>query len=283
MSSWNRITPGVQNIRNKSTFVTIILKGGLGNRIFQVLAAQHFAEKTGRTFVIDNAHIHSNPHENPEDTMAQLTSIFPTLTYYNGPFQGWKLITEEEYMMFQYQTDIFKKFPGQNIILDGYFFNSRYFPKQIPQLNIDKKFYSTFFLHIRMGDYKNSVHDINFTTYHKNSITTAIKNDTSIKFLVFSDEPERADEYLKSLDLPQFKYSFSTAKKSLDVLKEMASCVGGICANSSLSYLGAFFQKPRGSIYMPNVWMKNISRNQFNDFYPLWATVVETKPPTLNY
>ena len=52
MSSWNKSTPRVNT--NKNAYVTTILQGGLGNRIFQVLAAQHFAEKTGRKSVIDN-------------------------------------------------------------------------------------------------------------------------------------------------------------------------------------------------------------------------------------
>jgi len=122
MSSWNRSTPRVNT--NKNAYVTTILQGGLGNRIFQVLAGQHFAEKTGRKFVIDNNYIRENPHERSEDTMKQLMQLFPSLTFYNGESLEWNIIEEEPYMMFQYQPDIFKRFPGRNIVLDGYFNNS---------------------------------------------------------------------------------------------------------------------------------------------------------------
>ena len=276
MSSWNRSTPRVNT--NKNAYVTTILQGGLGNRIFQVLAAQHFAEKTGRKFVIDNDFIHSNPHETPEDTMKQLMQLFPSLTFYNGESLEWNIIKEEPYMMFQYQPDIFKRFPGRNILLDGYFQNSNYFPKEVPSFEPSPRS-NTVFLHIRLGDYVNSKHDIDLRTYYKLSITKILNNIPGAKFLVFSNEAEKAEEYLKSLDLP-FKYSISSANSSLDVLKGMISCSGGICANSSLSWLGGFFQKPRGVIVVPSEWMKGVSRNQLNGFYPSWASVVETKAPS---
>jgi len=267
MSSWNRSTPRVNT--NKNAYVTTILQGGLGNRIFQVLAGQHFAEKTGRKFVIDNNYIRENPHERSEDTMKQLMQLFPSLTFYNGESLEWNIIEEEPYMMFQYQPDIFKRFPGRNIVLDGYFNNSNYFPKEIPSFEPSPRS-NTVFLDIHLGG------DIDLRTYYKLSITKMLNDIPGAKFIVFSNEPEKAEEYLKSLNLP-LKYSFSSANSSLDVLKGMISCSGGICANSSLSWLGGFFQKPRGVIVVPSEWMKGVSRNQLNGFYPSWASVVETK------
>jgi len=278
MSSWNRSIHSVQSTRNKDTYVSIILKGGLGNRIFQVLAGQHFAEKTGRKFVIDNNYIHANPHETSEDTMNQLMQLFPSLTFYTGNPIEWVKIEEEVFMTFQYQPDIFKRFPGRNILLNGYFQNTNYFPKEIPFFQNPNR-YSNYFLHIRLGDYVNTSFDIDLRNYYKSCISKILKDNSTTQFLIFSDQPEIADEYLKSLNLP-FKYSFSSAKSSLDVLKEMAACSGGICANSSLSYLGAFFQRPRGQIFMPSEWMKGMNRNQLNGFYPLWASVMETRAPT---
>jgi hypothetical protein len=276
MSSWNKSTPRVNT--NRNTYVTVVIKGGLGNRIFQVLAAQHFAEKTGRNFIIHNDFIKSNPHETPEDTMNQLMQIFPSLTFYTGNPLNWAKIEEEAYMMFQYQPDIFKRFPGRNILLEGYFQNLNYFPKELPYFQESNR-YSNYFLHIRLGDYVNTHFDIDLRNYYKSCITKILKDNSAIQFLVFSNEPEKAEEYLKSLNIP-LKYSFSSANSSLSVLKGMGACSGGICANSSLSILGAFFQKPRGQIFMPNKWIKGISRNQLNGFYPLWATLMETKAPT---
>jgi hypothetical protein len=55
----------------------------------------------------------------------------------------------------------------------------------------------------------------------------------------------------------------------------MANCAGAICANSSLSWLGAFFQKrAKGMVYMPSKW---INGKTTDDLYPSWATIVDTE------
>jgi hypothetical protein len=53
------------------------------------------------------------------------------------------------------------------------------------------------------------------------------------------------------------EYKLSDSKTGYDSLVEMANCAGGICANSSLSWLGGYFQKEmRGIICMPSEWIR---------------------------
>jgi len=270
MSSWYaRNVSNTSSTRNKECFVTVVLSGGLENRIFQVLAAQHFAEKTGRKFYLHRNYIQENPHESFDTTIAHLVKLFPTLEFYGGLPVEWNIVKEEQYMMFQYQPDIFKKFPGQHIVLEGYFFNSKYFPKAMPSLGGEKRL-PLFFLHICLGD-------VNLKNYYRDAILNIQTMQKDARFLVFSDEPEKAEIFLKSLALPVLKYSVSDAKDSLTVLKDMASCVGGICANSSLSWLGAFFQRPRGPILMPSLWMKGLLKNQATELFPSWVTVIDVR------
>lgn len=270
MSSWyarSTLTPS--NTRNKDALVTVKLSGDLGNRIFQILAGQHFAEKTGRKFLLERKFIQENPPETAEQTAKQLVHLFPDLQSYDGPPVEWNIVQEEAYMMFQYQPDIFKKFPGQHIVLDGYFFHSNYFPKSLPTLSLSKRL-PVFFLHILLGD-------VNLKNYYRDAITIVQTVQKDARFLVFSDDPKNADLYLNSLNLGSLKYTISTTTNALDTLKEMASCMGGICANTSLSWFGAFFQKPRGLIYMPSLWMRGLARNQTNGFFPPWVTVIDVR------
>lgn len=273
MSSWNRITPSLSTTRNKNSYVSIVLQGDLGNRILQILAAQHFSEKTGRTFVLHERFIVPSDEE---ETAKQLQSLFPSLTYYKENVQ-WNVIQEESFNAYRYQSDIFKRFPGQNVVLQGFFFNYRYFPRQLPSFSEPRK-YNTFFLHIPFDS--DPKLEINLTTYYKRCINDILKISDGTQFLVFSDNNENAEELIKIMDL-RFKYTLSTSTDSLAVLKEMSSCYGGVCANSSLAWLAAFFQKPRGIIYMPDAWEKKLPTNQLNEFFPEWVKVISIKEPVI--
>ena len=71
-------------------------------------------------------------------------------------------------------------------------------------------------------------------------------------------------------------YSISNKTDAYETLIEMANCSGGICANSSFSWLGGLFQKERrGKIFMPSLWNKT---RDCSGVYPKWATVINAIP-----
>ncbi len=285
MSSWLTSNPRMP-MANKNTYVGIVLTGGLANRIFQVLAGQRLAEITGKTFVICQDRIEENPHQKEEETQKQLHELFPKLTYTKESTKSssWVVIREDIWQWFQYQFDTMPKYPGKNIVLHGYWQNEKYFPRSLPTLAISPIPQPYYFIHFRFGDYANTVHELDLKHYYRKAILRIIRQNTDAQFLVFSDEIDKAREYLDSLPY-EVPYSISTTVSALDVLKGMASCRGGICANSSLSFLGAYFQhKPRGTVIMPGAWMKNIPARQMAGWYPSWVTVVDLKddrPPEL--
>lgn len=280
MSSWLVRTPGemTSKYRNKDTYVSVVLQGGLANRIFQILAAQHFAEKTNRKFVLLESKIQENPHESAEATMDQLAELFGPLPLYRGPELEWSLIHEESHQIFTYAFELLTMHKGKNVILEGYFQNERYFPRQPPSFENKQKL-NTYFIHLRFGDYMDTKFDIGLVDYYKSAILDFMGNTYSANFLVFTNDQATAKQYIEQeLQIPLL-YKFSNATRAIDVIKEMSQCVGGICANSSLSWLGGYFQKkPRGKITMPGTWMKGVSKSQMGDFYPQWAQVV----PVLN-
>jgi hypothetical protein len=70
------------------------------------------------------------------------------------------------------------------------------------------------------------------------------------------------------------QYTISDITIAYYTLIEMANCAGGICANSSFSWLGGYFQKDhRGIVCMPSKWINNSFPT--TDLYPSWATVVD--------
>jgi len=261
--------------------VTVELVGGLANRIFQILAAKHIAEKSRRKFVLVEEFIRENPHQSLTQTMEELRIFFKELPLYIGPTTSWNVVQEEPYSYYTYNSEFIHKFPGKNIVLKGYFQNEHYFPQEKPSIDVKQRV-NTYSLHLRFGDYVGSVHDVGLGLYYRKAIQNILENNQLSTFVVFSDEPDKVDEYIeKEIRLP-IRYTVSHAGTPLAVLKEMAECTGAVCANSSLSWIGAYLQrKPRGKIYMPDVWMTNVPKRQMVGFYPAWATVVPIRDVVL--
>ena len=253
-------------------YITVKLQGGLANRIFMMLAVKGFAEKTNRIPVFSseyNKHI-NNSHQSEELTFNELKEVFPDVIVKDDI--SWSEIVHEDYKReFQYQDDIIEKFKD-NVVIQGIFQNEKYFPSTLPVLQKTLK-PDTVFLHIRLGDYVGTRHDVGLTKYYVECITRLKDKDKA--FLVFSNDNTKADEYIKSLNIA-FNYTISDKVNALDVLKEMASCSDGICSNSTLSWLGGLFQSDnRGIIYMPGKWINDVPKENFSTFYPSWATVVD--------
>ena len=124
-------------------------------------------------------------------------------------------------------------------------------------------------MHIRVGDYLETPDGWGYdkTQYYKNCFTIL---GNEVTYLVFSNDNAYADKYMKQFNV---QYTISDKVNPLETLVEMANCAGGICANSSFSWLGGFFQgDTRGKIYMPSVWAKN--KPKYTGFYPTWVNIV---------
>jgi len=249
--------------------VTVQLRGGLGNRIFQILGAQGYAEKHNRKFVIVRSMNLKGKQEHEDNSIAPLQALFPAIETQD---------TIDEYetidvpgSAFQYHDipDSDKK----NVVLRGYFQSEKYFPVvAVKAITARRKHYpNTYFIHIRAGDYlNNKTHFIDLSQYHTRAIKEIQRADKSAKFLVFSDDARYAREYMKQFRIP---YDISAAESADDTLLEMSACAGAICANSSLSWLGAYFQKqPRQHVYMPARWINDAQDT--TDLYPSWAKKV---------
>ena len=246
-------------------FVSVLLRNGLGNRIFQILAALGYAEKYKKVCVICKALTTTGmkPHERNLDTM--ISSIFPSL-FVVELIERYTNIVEQKQMNYTSLPSY-----GSSVVLQGYFQDEKYFPSAAYIPVIRTAYYpDTYFVHIRAGDYLDpGSFGLDLFNYHKKCFAQ-LSSIPNVTYIVFSNDNTYADNYMKQFGI---QYTISNKLNPLEALIEMANCAGGICANSTFSWLGGFFQRaPRGQIFMPSVWLRG---RDCSGIYPTWATVVD--------
>ena len=265
-----QVTQVTQAPQVSDGLVTVTLGNcGLGNKIFKILAGLQYAEKYNKEFVIDKSVCNIvGPQLHTHNLESKLKKLFPDIRWIESMI-GYNTTTIKEPN--EYNT---LKYITGNVVLDGYFHNEKYFPISSKIPNIRTSYYpNTYFVHIRAGDYLNDrIMGYDKTIYYSNCFNI-LPADT--KYIVFSDDNLYAENYIKQFNV---QYSISNKICPLDVLVEMANCAGGICANSTLSWLGAFFQgDKRGNTYMPSIWYKGMPVS--TGYYSPWVNIVccETK------
>ncbi len=238
-------------------YVTVVLKGGFANRLFMLHTAIAYANRTKKKFVLVKKFIVDNAHEDNKITMDSLEKIFSKFIYHDIQNITWKKVCDPDA-----NANIYIKIPdyqNESILLDGYFQSEKYFELSKPlQLAIEKKVH-TYFLHIRLGDYCTlDMYKIPLQNYYSKAIINIMESDIDAHFLVFSNDNKNAELFIKKNILVPFDYKISEAKTAYDTLVEMSSCCGAICTNSSLSWMGAYYQRePRKNIYMPYPWLNS--------------------------
>jgi len=255
-----------------TAYVTAILRGGLANRVFIIHAALTYAKKSNKQFVLVQKYIIDNHHESADLTIDSLEKLFQQFTYYENDTKGWRHINDPDQNAFMYQA--IPNYPEQSIILDGYFQSPKYISDKPPNPIKTEKKPNTYFLHIRLGDYTTTpFYQIPLHRYYSEAIMNIMENDINAKFLVFCNENDKIALYIKDNIKVPFDYTVSTAETAYDTIKEMSSCQGAICTNSSLSWMGAYYQEPKTLIYMPRPWTNS---KKVAEIYPNWATVIDT-------
>jgi hypothetical protein len=198
---------------------------------------------------------------------------------------------------FHFSQEFFDNCPD-NINLHDYFQSERYFKniedvirndfifkKEIVEscLEILDELVNPIFIHVRRGDYVNQPdnHPSCAITYYENSLNH-FKDISSV--LIFSDDTE----WCKSQELfsddrfliSEFNLKYNQTSDTNDGrvkslipyydLCMMSMCQGGIIANSSMSWWGAWLiQNPIQPIVAPNPWFgKNYSHYDMNDLIP---------------
>lgn len=275
----------------------IIIQGGIGNQLFQLACAISMAEKYNKKLILNRHAVIPNPHQNYDNntTIDIIKKLFPTLSICNE-----KLNSHHFYKYKEEKNDCFlfneKKIDTifniyNNIVLEGFFINYNYIPThifdQISVLPTDERllsfdFTNIYFIHIRLGDYlKNEMYKINLISYYNYCINQILYSKPEAKFIICTNQYDYIlKNYIKELPA-NVKYIIQHKNNTdIDTLYIMTSCDGGICSNSTLSFMGSVLQKKRGYIYMPYPFVNFLEGfNDSNvpiDMYPEWCNVYNT-------
>lgn len=239
--------------------LTVNIMGGLGNQMFQLAALLHVAKQTRRVPYIqtlENPSTHSavsyfdtifRSFRTLHSTVKPTTRITePHLSYTNWPpllrmtlnpeisgyFQDWRYVDPDFVSRLQFSADVLGKYLVKDSI----------------------------FLHIRGGDYVGNVyHDIGLDAYYQR----AIAYFPGAYFLVVTNDPDYA---MKRPFLSNLNYKIVT-ESEIDTLFIMSQCAGGICANSSFSWWGAYLN-PHRKIVMPDRWYRDSHHATEGYYFP---------------
>lgn len=238
-------------------YVTVILSDGIGNRCFQIAAMLGYAEKYGHTPTLIEKHIHTTAsHKNTD----QVLSLFPYM-----PVQS---INTESWIRVQPSPDdalTYRDLPRieSDVLLHGYFQSEKYFPRLkltvvLPSVTT-LPFEESCFLHVRRGDYLSPFckhHAVDLKQFWQKALTLF---PVDAYIIVASDDIPWCQTELPRLYsdrvLPH-QWIFLRNVGDLETLAIMANCkYGGICANSTFSWWGAYCNKnERRLIVMPRPW-----------------------------
>ena len=294
--------------------LSINICGGLGNQLFKVISALGFCEKYNKKLILSKSNIWVNDHETKEQTITNIRTLFPNIdivehldtTYFNNYREN----KPYDYSIFDIDKDISK-----HILLDGYFINENYFSESLPEsvlyaissiktVNTAKyktmtnDFENTYFIHIRLGDYvNNNFFTINLIDYYNYCITKIKEQNVLAKFIICTNEHgKNLDKYINHFP-KEIEYIIQDLNNNaLDTLYIMSYCKGGISSNSTLSWMGLYFQKEiqkhkniqeqknenntsKDYMFLPFPWVKYIegyNANNTKDVYPKWAQIYDT-------
>ncbi len=260
-------------------YVTVKVSDGFGNQMFMVAAMLGYAERYGHQPVFLEEPRVSKDHSS---STLFLRDFFPQIPVRPDlQSHAWTVLREPAEAAMTY-IDL-PNISG-NVCLQGYFQSERYFPRQgiphtlpvPPNLCADSLFANdwsrTFFLHIRRGDYlhaANRHHQINVESYLRTCLPFYSSDFTCF---VVSDDIDWCEQTLPTWFSRPFLFCPAGTTDS-ETLFWMSLCAGGICANSTFSWWGAYFQKRGYRVCMPTPWGTS-PLPEARDLIPAWATPV---------
>ncbi len=261
--------------------------GRLGNQMFQYAGMRGIAAHKNYDWMIPKPDSYG-------DSNYGLFDCFEMFSVTEKNF-GFVNVQSIQTGCFHFNEEFFNNCPD-NINLHDYFQTEKYFQnisevirkdftfkKEIvePCLEVIGELNNPIFIHVRRGDYLNQPdnHPTCSLSYYKDSLELF---DSNSPVLVFSDDLEWCrenftdDRFLIPTENPKYNHLSDTndgrVKSFIPYydLCMMSMCSGGIIANSSLSWWGAWLiENPTQSIVAPTPWFgKNYSHFIMDDLIP---------------
>lgn len=291
----------------------VLLKGGLGNQLFQYAFAHtdggkiHFVLDTNsppqRPFMLSGL-LKTCQHLEKITRMSFLIRVKlrvrRLIVAYNLEWlmpliiRILKLEVEADHNYFKQKYRIVG---ASKILYIGYFQNCGYvqdsiihFKSELTQylshIFIDKNnfdFKSTIIIHVRRGDYSSPAVINRFgvlsASYYQRSIDEIKTQNPScnFKYVFLSEKKEDAQKIAAQLRINSAKFYGQEDLDAWQTLKIMSSAHYLIGANSTLSWWGAYLSSiDQGKCVLPSPWFKNWFQQIENDFYPTTTMTVRS-------
>jgi hypothetical protein len=241
-----------------SPWVAGHLTGGLGNRLFQHAAAAGYSEKYKKRLVFSLPHCGKREHGD----IGNIFKLFPD-TPILADDESVTMIPESHHQHFNYSP--FKEDPIGNVCIDGFRQTEKYFPSagldakledSVPEsrrlqilqkysLESDIQKVNSYFIHIRIGDYKVLPHhQIDIDNYYRKAIRH-LPPDSNI-LLLSDDASSFGDTLVVYFKAFGYHVTLVDLEDELEAMFLMSQCWGGaIVANSTFSWWGAYFARQR--------------------------------------
>lgn len=270
--------------------MSITLKGGLGNQLFQIFSLMGIAEKNNYKYIIDKEY-----NDNRKTYWNNILSSIPNCINKNSEFSKDSeifMVNENRYT--QYMDIELDKNKMQNVMLNGYFQSFYYFE------NIRDKIFNIFknqtfeinqkvnniieklkhkyqnkkliFIHRRIGDYNDHIHNGYYKVlpikYYKDALNNF--NQDECIFIIFSDNQI---ETVNEFDFLKYK-EFIIEDDYIELLL-MTKMDGAIIANSTFSAWGAYlmdFYRCK-TIVCPKYWFAEWDIHRFDCMEKHWIFI----------
>jgi hypothetical protein len=285
--------------------ITIHLKGGLGNQLFQIFATIAYALEHGHNFVfpysdkLEAGMVRPTYWNNFLKNLLVHTTANNSYRYIHDQINNLPVIRESG---FHYQPLPMIE-TRVNFALDGYFQSYRYFEKYQTRLYdmiglhvlqqtikndyqhyLENKF--TVSMHFRLGDYKykQEYHPVMAKEYYEKSlghIVSAVREPIRVLYFCEAEDNEyvvSVIEYLKK-QLNNGSIEFVKVEDTIEDWKQMllmSCCNSQIIANSSYSWFGAYLcQDDKKHVCYPNKWFgPGMGHTIVDDLFPpTWTKI----------
>ena len=256
------------NMAKQMDWIAPQLTGGIGNRLFQLAAACGLSEKWNRPVVFFLPRCGPTDH-GPFENIFKLLPHVPKV----DSASNWDVLVEPHRGMYTYYPfPEVASSPGC-FTVQGWRQSEKYFPKHGIHLDFENALgtdaaaklkqqitdpMTTWFIHVRLGDYKLLPHhQVNLTRYYAKCIFQIPRGSTLI---LLSDEVAACEEGLREMATNQgLNFATCDSADELVSLYLMSLCKGGaITANSTFSWWGAYCAHQEASpgfkAFYPSNW-----------------------------
>lgn len=267
--------------------ISCILKGGLGNQMFQIAAVIELSLNNRIPFCFDESTWPTMGGAGGEAFQAS-----PPKNYLNNIFRKlpFKIIKSKN--MFNIYNEPFFHYseiqPRHNLLLNGYFQSDKYFIKNSkiikkvfsPSKNIIEEFNSKYRLdnehelvsiHVRRGSHLRNpkYHGSCDLKYFQNSMSEFSDN---ARFLVFSDDMKWCKE-----NFNDERFVFVEGRKDYEDLYFMSLCDHNIICNSTFSWWSAWLNTNESKkVISPKKWFgPGYSHHDLSDLTPTGWTIID--------